>query len=91
MQTLPELGEAVARRRLGLKQGDVAVQAGIAQATLSRFELGKLPEFGSRKLIAVLAVPGMELQFGETVFFGSLDPLRRERNPRLIKTLPRSL
>lgn len=91
MQTLPELGEVVARRRLGLKQGDVAVQAGIAQATLYRFKLGKLPEFGSRKLLAVLAVPGMELQFGETDFFGSLDPLRRERNPRLIKTLLRSL
>lgn len=81
MQTIQELGEAVARRRrsLGLKQGDVAAQVGIAQATLSRFELGKLPEFGSRKLLAVLAVLGMELQFGERAASGSLDELRRER------------
>lgn len=81
MQTLPELGEAAARRRraLGLKQGDVAAQAGIAQATLSRFELDKLPEFGSRKLLAVLAVLGVELQFGETAISGLLDELRRER------------
>ncbi|MBB5209259.1 helix-turn-helix domain-containing protein [Chiayiivirga flava] len=66
MQTVRELGEAVARyrRAFGLKQGDVAAQAGIAQETLSRFEFGKVSEFGSRKLLAVLAVLGMELQFG---------------------------
>jgi HTH-type transcriptional regulator / antitoxin HipB len=81
MQTIQELGEAVAKRRraLGLKQGDVAAQVGIAQATLSRFELGKLAEFGSRKLLAVLAVLGLELQFVETGTPGSLDELRRER------------
>lgn len=81
MQTVRELGEAVARRRreLGLKQGDVAAQAGIAQETLSRFELGKAAEFGSRKLLAVLVVLGMELQFGEVGAAGSLDELRRER------------
>ena len=64
MQTLPELGEAVATRRrsLGLKQGDVAARAGISQEMLSRFERGKSAEFGSRKLLAVLAVLGMELQ-----------------------------
>lgn len=81
MQTLPELGAVVAKRRreLGLKQGDVAAQAGIAQETLSRFELGKLSEFGSRKLLAVLAVLGLELQFTEPGAAGSLDELRRER------------
>ena len=81
MQTLPELGEAVAARRraLGLKQGDVAAQAGLAQEALSRFERGKLAEFGSRKLLAVLAALGMELQFVEIGVSGSLDELRRER------------
>jgi transcriptional regulator with XRE-family HTH domain len=81
MQTVQELGEAVARRRreLGLKQGDVAVQAGITQETLSRFELGKVSEFGSRKLLAVLTVLGMELKFSEIGSAGSLDELRRER------------
>ena len=81
MQTVLELGEAVAARRrsLGLKQGDVAVRAGVAQEALSRFERGKLAEFGSRKLMAVLAVLGMELQFVEMGVSGSLDELRRER------------
>lgn len=81
MQTILELGQAVAARRraLGLKQGDVAARASVAQEVLSRFERGKLAEFGSRKLLAVLAVLGMELQFVEVGSSGSLDELRRER------------
>ena len=81
MQTLLEVGEAVAARRrsLGLKQGEVAARAGISQDVLSRFERGKSAEFGSRKLLAVLAVLGMELQITETGASGSLDELRRER------------
>lgn len=81
MQTLLEVGEAVAARRrsLGLKQGEVAARAGISQEVLSRFERGKSAEFGSRKLLAVLAVLGMELQFADIGASGSLDELRRER------------
>lgn len=81
MQTLLELGEAVAARRRsrGLKQGAVATLAGVSQETLSRFERGKLAEFGARKLLAVLAVLGLEIDFTETVPSGSLDELRRER------------
>lgn len=81
MKTLQELGEVVSARRraLGLKQGVVAVQSGITQESLSRFERGHVPEFGSRKLLAVLAVLGMELYFIKTVPGGSLDELRRER------------
>ncbi len=75
MQTVLELGEAVAARRrsLGLKQGEVAARAGVPQESLSRFERGKLAEFGSRKLLAVLAALGMELQFVEMGASGSLD------------------
>jgi len=81
MQTVLELGEAVAERRraLGMKQGDVAARAGVAQGVLSRLERGKLAEFGSRKLLVVLAALGMELQFVERGASGSLDELRRER------------
>lgn len=81
MQTLLELGEAVAvrRRALGLKQREVAARAGLTQESLSRFEKGRTTEFGSRKLLAVLAVLGMELQFAELGASGSLDELRRER------------
>jgi HTH-type transcriptional regulator/antitoxin HipB len=82
MQTVLELGEALATRRrsLGLKQRDVAERAGIPQAVLSRLERGRLAEFGSRKLLAVLAVLGMEIQFVTQGTSGSLDELRRERS-----------
>ena len=81
MQTVLELGQEVAtrRRQLGLKQGDVALRAGISQEMLSRLERGKLAEFGSRKLLAVLAVLGLQLQFEQIGASGSLDELRRER------------
>ena len=81
MQTMLELGEAVAARRrsLGLKQGAVAARAGLTQEVLSRFERGRSAEFGSRKLMAVLAALGLELQVTEMGSSGSLDELRRER------------
>lgn len=81
MQTLLELGIAVLERRksLGMKQGDVATRAGISQELLSRFERGQVSEFGSRKLLAVLTVLGMELRFEDIGTSGSLDELRRER------------
>ena len=81
MQTLLELGQAVAARRqvLGLKQGAVASQAGIAQESLSRFERGRAIEFGSRKLLAVLSVLCLELRYTEIGASGSLDELRKER------------
>lgn len=81
MQTLQELGHAVSERRksLGLKQGLVAKQSGVSQELLSRLERGQLTEFGSRKLLAVLAVLGMELAFTEVGAAGTLDELRRER------------
>lgn len=81
MKTLQELGAAVATRRqvLGLKQQDVARKAGVTPESLSRFERGRSSEFGSRKLLAVLGVLGMELELTETGLSGSLDELRRER------------
>lgn len=82
MQTLQELGYAVAARRqvLGLQQVVVAAQAGITAETLSRFERGRTAEFGARKLLAVLAVLGMELDLVTVGQSGTLDELRRERN-----------
>ena len=85
MQTLQELGEAVAVRRyvLGLRQAAVADQAGISAELLSRFERGRSAEFDARKLLAVLAVlavPGMELDAVVVGQSGTLDELRRERH-----------
>ncbi len=81
MQTLQELGEAVAARRkqLGLKQGDVAAMAGVTAESLSRFERGRSAEFGTRKLLAVLAALGAELDVMTQGQTGNLDELRRER------------
>jgi transcriptional regulator with XRE-family HTH domain len=81
MQTLQELGQAVAARRklLGLKQGDVAAMAGVTPESLSRFERGRSAEFGSRKLLAVLAALGAELDVMAQGQSGHLDELRRER------------
>jgi len=82
MQTLQELGQAVAARRkaLNLRQQVVAVRAGITPESLSRFERGRCAEFGTRKLLALLAVLGMELNIIPTGQAGTLDEFRRERN-----------
>ncbi len=82
MQTLQELGQAVAvhRRALGLKQAAVAEQAGLTAESLSRFERGRSAELGARKLLAVLAVLGMELDVVVAGRAGTLDDLRRERS-----------
>lgn len=81
MQTLQELGLSIAQRRklLGLKQGEVAAMAGVAPESLSRFERGRAAEFGSRKLLAVLAVLGAELDIVAQGQAGNLDELRLER------------
>ena len=81
MQTLQDLGDAVATRRklLGLKQADVAVRAGITPESLSRFERGRTAEFGTRKLLAVLGVLGAELDVIPQGQAGNLDALRHER------------
>lgn len=80
MQTLNELGLAVANRRrsLRLTQAEVAGRAGISSDTLSKFELGRVTEFGARKLLAVLASLGMELEFTKEGTAGNLDQLRLE-------------
>jgi transcriptional regulator with XRE-family HTH domain len=81
MQSLAELGEAVAARRKALKlsQSYVAAHCGLTRETIVRFERGQLAEFGSRKLLAVLAVLGIEMTFNEVGVSGTLDELRRER------------
>jgi transcriptional regulator with XRE-family HTH domain len=81
MQTLAELGEAVMAKRKALKlhQSEVAMRSGLTREALLRFERGQVSEFGSRKLLAVLAVLGLEISFTEVGKSGTLDELRRER------------
>lgn len=81
MQTLAELGQAVMARRKGLRfsQHEVSQRSGITRELLVRFERGQVSDFGSRKLLAVLAVLGLEINFSEVGMSGTLDELRRER------------
>ena len=82
MKTLADLGAAITARRKALKmrQSEIAIRTGLTRETLVRFERGQLTEFGSRKLLAVLAVLGMEMTFTEVGTAGTLDELRRERS-----------
>ena len=75
------MGQALAERRraLHMRQRQVAERSWISQALLSRLERGRLPEFGARKLMAVLAVLGLEMTFTELGAADTLDELRRER------------
>ena len=81
MKTLAELGKAVAaqRKALKLRQSEVAARSGLTRGYLVGFERGQATEFGSRKLLAVLAVLGLEISFTEIGKSGTLDELRRER------------
>lgn len=81
MKTLQDLGKSIAGRRkqLGLQQREVAALAGITAESLSRFERGRSAEFGARKLLAVLAVLGAELEVVNEGQAGNLDELRLER------------
>lgn len=82
MQTLAELGQAVMARRKGLhlSQHEVSKRSGITRELLLRFERGQVSDFGSRKLLAVLAVLELEINFTEVGMSGTLDELRRERS-----------
>ena len=62
-----------------LNQSEVSLHSGITRESLVRFERGQVSEFGSRKLLAVLAVLGLEMSFTEVGASGNLDELRRER------------
>lgn len=80
MNTSAEMGQLLAlrRKKLGIKQKDLAASAGISGASLSRLEKGRLPEFGVRKLISLLIVLGLELDVRPTSAAGNLDELRKE-------------
>ena len=80
MKTTAEIGQLLAlqRKKLGIKQKDLAAFAGIPGASLSRLENGRLPEFGVRKLISLLTVLGLELDMRPANAAGNLDELRKE-------------
>jgi predicted XRE-type DNA-binding protein len=80
MKTTSEIGQVLAhqRKKLAIKQKDLAVSARIPGASLSRLENGRLPEFGVRKLMSLLTVLGLELDVRPAKAAGNLDELRTE-------------
>jgi transcriptional regulator with XRE-family HTH domain len=90
METLLEIGQAIAARRkqLKMKQKAVAAAADISAESLSRLERGQVAEFGARKLLNVLAVLEAEIEFIARRQAGHLDALRRERNEAAQATMP---
>jgi len=80
MKTTAEIGRLLAlqRKKLGIKQKDLARDAGIPRASLSRLENGRLPEFGVRKLMSLLTVLELELDVRTVGAAGNLDELRKE-------------
>jgi HTH-type transcriptional regulator/antitoxin HipB len=102
INNLPALGVAVARARKdrGMTQSQLASVAGLAQSTLARFETGKVGEFGSRKLLRLLEILGLELSLVPVSQTFTLDDALKERvleaaaderQPRRRRTLPTTL
>ena len=99
INNLPALGVAVAQARKdrGMTQSQLASVAGLAQSTLARFETGKVGEFGSRKLLRLLEILGLELSLVPVSQTFTLDDALKEREleaaaderpPRRRRTLP---
>jgi transcriptional regulator with XRE-family HTH domain len=80
MKTTAEIGQVLAlrRKKLGIKQKDLAASTGIHGTSISRLENGRLPEFGVRKLASLLTVLGLELDVRPSGAAGNLDELRKE-------------
>ena len=81
MNSLPDLGRALARLRKGrgLTQKELAAACGMGQSTLARFETGAVAEFGSRKLLRLLEVLGHEMSYVPVNRSFTLDDALAER------------
>lgn len=82
MQSLEEVGNKVAsgRKRLRLRQSDLAVKAQVSRATIDAIENGRAAEIGYSKLVRILAVLGLELRLApESSRRPTLEELLKER------------
>jgi transcriptional regulator with XRE-family HTH domain len=68
MITLPDLGNAIAKRRkaMGLSQKVLAGKAGVGRSTLDALENARLGELGFVKVARILAALGLQLKLQET-------------------------
>ena len=64
---LSDLGSAIAQRRKTLKltQAELASRAGVSRATITALETEMQRELGINKILAILAVLGLDLRVTE--------------------------
>lgn len=79
------------RRRRGLRQADVAMRAGVAQATVSRVEHGHLDLVSLRTLRSVFATLDVRLSLNAAWRGADLDRLIDEDHVRLVAVVARTL
>ncbi|MES2948698.1 MAG: helix-turn-helix transcriptional regulator [Pseudomonadota bacterium] len=79
--TLPDVGARYRqlRKAAGKTQTEVAAAAGLRQETLSRFETGAANDLSAGKLLRLLQVLDMEMEFAPTTRRPNLDDLQQER------------
>jgi len=76
-----EFGQAIFARRKLMKmtQATLAASNGMSRATISNLENGKLPELGLRKVMAICATLGLELELKEAASRPTLRDLVKEK------------
>lgn len=84
MLDLLSVGEGIAaqRKALGLTQAKLAARSRTSRATITALETGAQRELGFNKVMAILAVLGLDLRL-TTANAGrpTLEDLQREREP----------
>ena len=50
------------RKQLGLNQHELAERAGVSRILIAKFETGRYPEIGIRKLVRMLNAVGLDLR-----------------------------
>jgi HTH-type transcriptional regulator/antitoxin HipB len=80
LQTLPEVGQRfqALRKAKGKTQTEVATAAGMRQEALSRFESGSAADFSLAKLLRLLQVLELQLEFRPLVRRPTLDEVLHE-------------
>ncbi|MES2321875.1 MAG: helix-turn-helix transcriptional regulator [Pseudomonadota bacterium] len=81
LHTLPDLGAhyRVLRKNAGKTQREVAAAVGMRQEALSRFESGRGNDFSLTKLLRLLQVLDMELDFKAATRRPTLSDVLQER------------
>ncbi len=85
LRTLPDAGAQfrALRKKAGKTQLEVAGAVGMRQEALSRFESGRAADFSLDKLLRLLQVLDMELDFKATTRRPTLDTVLQERRSNL--------